>query len=177
MQRMFCFFISVFLLSMVLFAADKRFARISGKVVDAQGNPLKGVPVGVVRFSKIRKDAKTVEAELVVKTEADGSFAIRVDRRYEGLDAVYVFTLSRSHKNQIYEKVEFKGTSPDVDSFGNAKRLDLSKNDVEVKFVLNALMRPKQSFMVEMRDGIKLATDVYLPASGGEKEKYPALLV
>jgi predicted acyl esterase len=175
MRRVFCLSVLVFCFCVVVFAADK-VARITGKVVDKNGEPLKGIPVGVIRASKVQKDSKVVEPELTVRTGKDGSFSIRVDKRYEGIDAVYVFTLSKTHKNQIHDGVEFEGTAPGPSDFENpnVKRLDLRKGDVSVEFRLESRIRAKMSVMVEMRDGIRLSTDVYLPVEGG---KYPAILV
>ncbi|NOZ19858.1 MAG: CocE/NonD family hydrolase [Planctomycetes bacterium] len=169
------------LLATTLAAASVSAQRstLSGKVTDEKtGRPIAGIALGVARVSKLRAEqpADPIKWEKKLTTDKEGRFEMKVGSNLEGLNEVILFTASEDHANQIYKGLTFEGQVPrlkDVQRDGVVK-LDLTKDCTGIDFVLRSQVATgMRNVMVPMRDGTKLATDIYLPEGDGP---WPAIL-
>lgn len=148
-------------------------AALSGQVVEkGSDRPVAKIKLGLVRVSQLGAEEpdQPIRFEKVIQTDDQGRFAFRVPSNLDGIREVILFTGSEDHANQIYNGVEFRGQLPllrDAQREG-VVRLDLSKDVKDVRIALQPIAAPaKQTLMLPMRDGTKLATDIYLPEGQG----------
>ncbi|MEW6356268.1 MAG: CocE/NonD family hydrolase [Planctomycetota bacterium] len=151
---------------------------LSGTVTDEKtGQPIAGIALGVGRFSNLRAEqpGDPIKWEKKLTTDPQGRFEMKIASNTEGLNEIFLFTASENHANQIYKGVSFEGQVPllkDVQKEG-VVRLDLTKDCAGIDFALKPIAASQQTLMIPMRDGTKLATDIYLPKGEGP---WPAIL-
>ncbi|HIE51077.1 MAG TPA: CocE/NonD family hydrolase [Armatimonadetes bacterium] len=175
------FFLGMMLLSIVGSSLggclEAEVVCLRGTVTEAgSGQPLAGVPVGASRLAEIGPGPaeETVPAETVAFTDEEGRFTLEVPRSLPGLDRVVVFTGGGHLENQIYPGVPFAGRLPRRADLlrPEVKPVDLTREGMAISFALAAFGR-RETVMVPMRDGVRLATDIYLPPGKGP---FPVLL-
>ena len=150
---------------------------LSGEVVDAEtGRPVPGVVVGAVRagFVETLDGSQFVEPEQTQRTDTKGRFAFDVDPAMPGIDRVAVFYSGEEKSGRIHRGALYSGRLP--------RRRDFAVNKV-IWFDLTRRLEPVSLklrtagavfLMVPMRDGTKLATDLYLPEGEGP---WPVLMM
>jgi len=110
-----------------------------------------------------------IEAEET--TNASGYYELTVDdSTLSDLDRVLVFTRESGFVNELYDDVQFAGNTPtyaDV-ALAGVVEVDFTGSVSGIDFALEPLPGGgKTTHMVEMSDGVDLATDVYLPDGFG----------
>jgi uncharacterized protein len=153
---------------------------ITFHVVDAGGKPVPGALVGVTRFSTITgQDKATPEDEIpveaVVTCDSTGSATYTPPAGTPGLDHVLVWAAADGYTPALTGGLALKDRIPTV---GEVRRegvqaLDLTRQR-EITITLSSPVGRTLHEQVAMRDGIKLATDVYLPQSDGP---WPVMLL
>ncbi len=148
---------------------------ISGQVTNAQtGAPLANCPIGAVRTIALGtgNPEDLIPVEVSGQTNASGVFSYTVDSALPGLDRVLVFTMhpGTAFINQIYDGAPYDGQRPTYADIAQPGIVEFDcRSDVGgIDFALEPIGLPdKTTHMVEMSDGVRLATDVYLPLGSG----------
>ncbi len=153
---------------------------LSGRVTAGDGGrPLAGVRVGVIRWGQLsaRMPRDRIKPEKTVLTDRDGRFVLAVPDNLPQLRDVVAFTCAQDRPNLIYRGVRVDRRVPRLSDLHRrgVVHLDLTKSPSGIDFVLPPGPRILRNVMVPMRDGVRLATDVFLPAR--DKGPWPALLV
>lgn len=142
---------------------------VTGHVFDQAGAPLAYAEVRAVRVMTLGEgnpeDPLPVETERV--TDAEGAWTLTIDDNLQGLESVVFFAVSGGYRSKLWRNVEFSGGAPirgllDDPGF---EALDIRAGAAGIDFHLTPSVA-KTTHMVAMRDGIRLATDVYLPGDG-----------
>jgi len=167
-----CFHVAVLLLWCAA-ACQAQQLRLTGRVANKDtGKPVAGVRVGAIRAGWIQRRASDqgVKPEKVLRTDREGRFELNVQPTLPGVDEVIVFTCGEGYANEIYKGVAFKGSLPNVSDLQKegVVRLNLTKDAGEITLSVKAVPTAgKMTVMVPMRDGVRLATDIYLPDGEG----------
>ncbi len=161
-----------------LFAAEQHVS-LKGRVIDeASGKPIPGIEVGVVRATALggKGPRSRVKPERVAVADDEGRFEFSVPITMPGLRDVFAFTCAKDRVNLIHPDVKFGTPTPTARDLRHSEmaRLDLTHGVTGINFCLPPPPTIMRDVMVSMRDGTKLATDVYLPA--GKHPPLPALL-
>ncbi|NIA14254.1 MAG: CocE/NonD family hydrolase [Nitrospiraceae bacterium] len=165
-------FFALLLVSFVVgMPAYSAMVSITGSITDADTSaPVTGVEVGFVRVSALGTGAAgdPIPVDATVMSDTAGNFQLEVDDATPGLDQVLVFTGSYAHSNEVYDGAVFDGQIPTYADVAEPSvvELDFRAGGSGLDFALTAT-GGKTTYMVEMPDGIELATDVYLPSGTG----------
>ena len=157
-----------------LFACGTAAAELilAGRVTQSDdGSALAGFRVGAVRWqhSELRVEEGRVIPEQIVFTDKDGRFRFTLPDGIPDIDQVVVFTCVGGRRNQIFRGVEFDGRTPTIEDLQSdgVVRVDLTSSPKELEFALPPGPTQLRDVMVPMRDGTRLATDIYLPEGKG----------
>ncbi len=165
----------VLMLPRLLAQQDAR-AQLVGRVVDEQGRPLTGVQVCAIRgqaLDRLPDDQLVPRGETALTTDAEGQFRLDLPAATPGLQRVVFFTLAAGRRNVILPDTPYDGDAPTA-AMLKAKAVtvyNLTAATLPVTVTLppgtSAGGQRLETFLVPMRDGTKLATDVVFPAGGG----------
>ena len=165
------------LLSALVLTSPAMAATITGRLTQAgSGAPVAGRLVSATRQSAVGSGgpADPIAVEWSATTDANGNYTLTVPTGTPGAGAVYVFTRSTLHFNQIWAGVETTGHVPrhrDLETPGVVV-LDATVSQPGIDFVLSS---NRDNAMVLMRDGVtRLATAVFRPARTGT---WPTILI
>ena len=146
---------------------------LTGTVTDEDtGKPVSGLKLGAVRAASLTPGdpTRTVPVELSAYTNASGVFLFQEDSTTAGLEKVLIFTQGSDHANELYRDVPFVGQTPTYADAAKPTILQVDcRGDVQgVDFALKPVANPaKTTHMLPMKDGTRLATDVYVPQGAG----------
>ncbi|MCR4317434.1 MAG: CocE/NonD family hydrolase [Planctomycetes bacterium] len=173
------------ILMAVLFAAVANAGTVRGTVTDADtGDSIEGVKVCFLRKSSVDfRGVTPVSDELNFRTNNQGVYTGVVPGFFPGTDEIYIYTSDGRFTNVIYESATFAALDPtpaelqqDGATLQDAKSGNLNGIDFRLKKRESGPLQDGGIFeMIEMSDGVRLATDVYLAEGGSEKK--PAVLV
>jgi len=172
------FFVAVTAVACQVTLADQAID-LRGRITErATGQPIAGIDVGVSRAVTLQGKGRRrqVKPERRTKTGSDGTFAFAIPGDAPGLDSVALFTFGRDRVNVVYPNVPIGTAAPRIRDLQTdaVVWLDLRRDVGEIELRLPAPPTVMRDVMVAMRDGTRLATDVYLPA--GERKTLPVLL-
>ena len=161
-----------------LLAAGQQVS-LKGQVTDQEsGKPIAGIEVGVVRAEALGEKGRRsrVKPERVAVTDDEGGFVFSVAATTPGLRDLLVFTCAKDRVNLIHPNVKFGTPTPAARDLGQpaVAHLDLARDVAGIHFRLPPPPTIMRDVIVSVRDGTKLATDVYLPP--GKHPPLPALL-
>ncbi len=171
---------AAFVSALVACSAYAARVTLTGTVTDEKtGQPIFDAEVGAVRSVSLRPDdaSRAVPVESSVHTDSAGRYRFEVDSATAGLEKVLVFTRSVGYVNELYDDVTYTGRAP---LNGDAAKPGIvqidARADVQgIDFALEpAAISAKTTHMLAMKDGARLATDVYLPQGPGP---WPVVLV
>ncbi|NUQ01243.1 MAG: CocE/NonD family hydrolase [Armatimonadetes bacterium] len=161
--------VALLVLAVVAVAQQLEQVRLEVQVRDPDGRPLGNIPVGVLRLSSLGNLADDAPArpEQALRTNAQGLMVLQVPATLPGLDRVVVFTLAPAHRNVVLPDLPFQGPHPTAGLLRGEGVLVIDLH--QPREPLTVTLRPvgrKLTARVPMRDGVHLATDIYLPEEG-----------
>jgi len=146
---------------------------LSGTLTNEEtSQPIAGVSVRAARVASLGsgQPSNPIPVEATVSTNSSGYYQIQVTDSTPDLDRVLVFTDATGFVDELYDNVQFLESTPtyaDVQKPG-VVHIDFRNNVSNINFALEpSSVGGKTTYMVEMSDGIRLATDVYLPDGNG----------
>jgi len=151
------------------FAEDaERTAAVRFTVTDAEtGKPVKGCHVGVCRMSEIPDDPDALlPIEADAWTDESGVASAKLAEKTAGLDRIVAFTCHASYRNKVWLDAEFDRHLPLVRDARAAgvSPVDLTAGDASVAL---AITHVAETVEVTASDGMKLATELWLPDGDG----------
>lgn len=149
---------------------------LRGKVVDAEsGRPLGRISVGAVALDRLRayEDEESVTPQARTLTNNFGEFELAVPREAGNAAKMIVFTADPLYRNEASGGVKLASQLPTKRELRRAAPVNAYRPQ-SLSFELALAVRVLEKVMAPMRDGVKLAATVYLPAEEGE---YPAVLL
>jgi predicted acyl esterase len=152
---------------------------ISGRVVPVRrgGRPPRPI-VAATRLATLRQAAPAAPApaEAQAIPAADGSFVITLPPSLPGLEAVVVFTVSPLYLCAVFGGKQLPAGWPTAGQLLSAgpQPLDARLAPAAELAVQPAVEHEPYTEMVAMRDGVRLATEIFLPDAAGP---WPAVVV
>ena len=152
---------------------------LSGRVTDQEsGRPISGIEVGIARANALegKGPRKRIKPEQIAVTDNMGRFRFSARGAGVGIQEVLVFTCAEDRVNLVHPDVKFGTRAPAVKDLRQERvvRVDFARDTSGLHFILPPPPLIERNVMVPMRDGTRLATDVYLPP--GRRAPLPALL-
>ncbi len=154
--------------------------RVTFHVVDGKGAPVPGALVAATRMSSITGLAKAlpedeIPVEAVVTCDNTGTAAYTPPAGTPGLEQVLVWAAADSYTAALSGGLALAGRVPTLREVrrDGVQAHDLTKA-LEITIVLDSPVGQAKHEMVAMRDGVKLATDIYLPQGEGP---WPVMLL
>jgi predicted acyl esterase len=151
---------------------------LSGRVIEeGTEKPLQGIQVGAARWFKLGKLTwkERVQPERTATTGENGDFTFTIPAHAPGMNKVVVFTCGEDRGNLIFKDAPFEGRVPQAKDFEQpgVVAIDLTRDATGVIFTLPETPDFRHNVMVPMRDGTRLATNIFLPQGEGP---WPAIL-
>ncbi|MCP4641787.1 MAG: CocE/NonD family hydrolase [bacterium] len=145
---------------------------LTGTVTETgTGDPVIGATVSATRADYLgtTQSDQPITVEVSVATNASGQYTISIDDGTPDLDRVLVYTRSLTHFNELYDDVATSGATP---TYGDTQQagvveVNFTSSVTGIDFVLEDAGSGMTTYMVEMSDGVRLATDVYVPPGTG----------
>jgi len=166
------FILSSLALALTAPSVESRAVVLTGRVVEEETHrPLEGLSVGAVRWTRLDKQTRgeRVRPEQRTVAKADGTYVFEIPAGTPGLGKVLVFTCAADRPNIIYRDAAFDGRFPRPAVLGDEGivPVNLTRDASGIDFVLRPGLPFQRNVMVPMRDGARLATDIFLPRGEG----------
>lgn len=152
---------------------------LRGTITSARsGKAAPRMPIAAARLTTLQAADPTAPApaELLTISQADGTFDFEIDPSTPGLDRVVVFTTSPLYRCAAFGA---RALGPGVPSVADLLKSEPEAVDVRRDATIELVAEPVVEHeplteMVPMTDGVRLATEIFLPDGEGP---WPAVLV